>query len=94
MSKISYPEEGRKLLRSARNQPLWCMKHDKSYIGTSWALKELNNLEGALSTIKNSAQIKRFPERKETTIRYLIAIILGELCLIGLWQVLSWILKF
>jgi hypothetical protein len=61
-------EKGRSILRSIKAQRLWCMKHQKGYIETEWARKELNNLEAALSTIKTSAQMRRYLERKQASI--------------------------
>jgi len=69
---LSYLEQGRRLLRSIRNQRRWCMKHQKSYLETDFARRELNNLEGALSTIKSSDQMRRYLQRKETIIRLLM----------------------
>jgi|GEM_PF-4162353 len=72
MNQLTKLEEGKKLLRSIRNQRLWCMKHRKGYIESEWARKELNNIEGALATIKTSAEMGRFLERKETALRLLM----------------------
>ncbi len=72
MTKLSYLEQGRKLLRSIRNQRRWCMKHQKSYLETDFARRELNNLDGALGTITSAHQMKRYLERKETIIRMLM----------------------
>ena len=72
MNKLSYLEQGRKLLRNISNQRRWCMNHQKSYLKTDFARLELNNLEGALSTIKSSKQMKRYLERKESVLRLLM----------------------
>jgi len=65
-------EKGRRILRSIRNQRRWCMKHKKGYTETEWARKELNNMEGALSTIKTSTEMRRYLERKQAEILYLM----------------------
>jgi len=72
MTKLSYLEQGRNLLRSIRNQRRWCMSHQKGYLETDFARRELNNLDGALSTITSSEQMRRYLERKETVIRLLM----------------------
>lgn len=68
MNKLSYLQQGQKILRSIKAQRVWCMKHQKGYVEADWARKELDNLEGALSTINTSAQMKRYLERKQETI--------------------------
>lgn len=68
----SYLEKGRRILRSIKAQRRWCMKHRKGYTETDWARKELNNMEGALSTIQTSAEMRRYLERKEAAILYLM----------------------
>jgi hypothetical protein len=72
MAQLSFLEQGRRILSSVRNQRRWCMKHQKSYLETAFVRRELNNLEGALSTIKTSEQMKRYLERKESVIRLLM----------------------
>jgi hypothetical protein len=72
MEKLSYLEQGRKLLRSIRNQRRWCISHNKSYLETDFARRELNNLDGALSTITSAHQMQRYLERKEAIIRLLM----------------------
>lgn len=72
MNQLTTLEEGKKLLSSIRNQYLWCMKHRKGYTETEWAREELNNIEIALTTIKTSAEMSRFLERKETVLRLLM----------------------
>lgn len=65
-------EEGRKILRSVRSQRLWCMKHNKSYIESDWAKKELNNLENAINTIKTSDKMKKYLQEKQAVIHWLM----------------------
>lgn len=65
-------EKGRGILRSIKAQRLWCIKHRKGYTEEAWARKELNNMEEALATIKTSDQMRRYLERKQAAILYLM----------------------
>ena len=65
-------EKGRRILRSIKAQRRWCMKHRKGYTEREWARKELNNMEEALATIKTSTQMRRYLERKQAAILYLM----------------------
>jgi hypothetical protein len=72
MNKLAYLKRGKNLLRSVKRQREYLLKHNKGYIETKWARQELKTIDGALGTIVSSDQMRKFLERKESIIRFLI----------------------
>lgn len=60
------------MLKSVIAQRTWCMMHRKGYIETEWARKKFKDIEQALSTIKTSADMKKYLDREQATILYLM----------------------
>lgn len=71
-NKLSVLKEGINILRSVHSQRLWCIKHNKSYIESEFAKRELNNLENAIATIKTSEKMKSYLQAKQPIIHLLM----------------------
>jgi len=69
---LSYLEKGRQLLRSIKAQRTWCMMHRKGYIESEWARKKFKDIEQALATIKTSDDMKKYLDREQASILYLM----------------------
>jgi hypothetical protein len=70
-NKIEFLNAGRNLLRSVIRQRQWLLVHDKGYIESDFAIREIRNIEYALSSIKSADKMRTYLERKKTVIRYL-----------------------
>lgn len=72
MNKTDYLKKAKSLFRSIISQRRWLLANLKGYVESNWAKTELNNIENAVSTIKDADRAKAYIERKETALRFLI----------------------
>ena len=65
MTKSEFMIESKQLLTAIKNHRKWLLKHGKSKLSLSSSQTELNNLENAISTIKDADRMKDYISRKK-----------------------------
>jgi hypothetical protein len=65
--------ESRQLLKQITSQRDWLICHNKSHVPYSYAIREINNLQYAITKIQDAALMKQYLERKHNDLKVLIS---------------------
>lgn len=72
MNKTTFRKKGISLLNGIVKQRDWLIKNHKGYMESAWCKTEMENIRYALPRLVDADELKKYLQRKETTLRLLI----------------------